>query len=353
MSKVEPFAVSFLERIRDFAKAKKLALQRLPGWVRATHVRYAQLKRSTIFVFEDSSPGKDSFTDCGTVWSDLQFMLELPEYVPLSASIRAPSAPKILSIHGSYSEEGKTTLNIVGLYPALFTVGYVHYHSPIGLFNIFVTHTPLGEEVSAIRFLPFALYVHGMDIDNALTDFDAFWDKCTPHLQNTLQFIHDSKSGDYYESIELLERSILMSKERSVIVYGKESDTSSRRELLQVRDYLGRSYDAYRLRDLPKNPSMSLEEKVKLWSSASRFCLMIDRLPSGHLVEYPYLKSTRAVLAMLRQKGKKSTEMIEDNSIDFAFVKTFEFCESPFEVIDSAVEWAEAYVGKRTDEKTR
>jgi len=74
---------------------------------------------------------------------------------------------------------------------------------------------------------------------------------------------------------------------------------------------------------------------------------MIDRLPSGHLVEHPYLKSSRVVLALLRPKGEKSTAMIEDNTLDFPFIKTFEFSDSPFEVIDAAIKWAEEFVKKR------
>ena len=348
------FADSFLKRIRDFVQAEKLKLQRLPKWVRAAHVRFAKLQRSAVFMFEDSPSKQDSCSYYGDVWSDLQFFLELPEYIPLSASLRArPFRNGIVIIIGEYVAEGKVVFNIKGIYPALFNVGYMHYHGPIALLNIFIQHTPLGEEVSAIRFIPFALYVHDKDIKKAIASFDTFWDRCTPHLQDTLRKIHFSEMGDYYQSIDQLQSSVLMSKKRSVIVFGKESDAKSRRELLQIRDYLRKSYDAYMLRDLPKNPSMSLEEKVKLWSSASKFSVMIDRLPSGHLVEYPYLKNTRVILALLRQKGKKSTAMVEDNSVDFPFIKTIEFGESPFEVLDIAVDWAEAYVKKRAGEKAR
>jgi hypothetical protein len=123
------------------------------------------------------------------------------------------------------------------------------------------------------------------------------------------------------------------------------------RELFRVRDYLiAKDYDAYLLRDLPEHPSMSLEEKVKLWSLASRFCVMIDREPSGHLVEYPYVKSVRAILALLRPESKGSTYMIGDDQItDFGYINVFDFKNSPLEVIDIAIAWAEELVKKRIE----
>lgn len=338
------FAKNFLERIRDFVNSDKLIIERLPKWVKSANVKIAKLNDSTIFLFEDSPKDGDSFIDCGGVRSDLQFFLELPEYVPKAASFKTPHGRGLIILHGEYGKDKKVVFNINSSDSALFNVGYVSYHSPLAIVNIFI-QLSFGGDVLATRFVPFAIYVHDRDF----FDFENFWDKCTPHIQNTLRAIHHSEAGDYYQSTKERISGVLVGKEKSVIVFGKDSDPEMLRELLRIRDYLiAKDYDAYLLRDLPEHPSMSLEEKAKLWSLASRFCVMIDREPSGHLVEYPYIKSVRAILALLRPKGSGSTYMIGDEQVtDINYINIFEFQHSPLEVINDAITWAEKLVAAR------
>jgi hypothetical protein len=335
------FAVNFLKRIREFVDSEKLVIERLPKWVRSASVKIAKLNDSNIFLFEDSPGDTDLFVDYGQVRSDLQFFLELPEYMPEGASFKAPSGRGLIILYGEYGESKRVVFNITSSNSALYNVGYIPYHSPLAIVNIFIQLSARGD-VLAIRFVPFAIYVHDKD----LVDFENFWDKCTPHLQDVLQAIHNSETGHYYQLTKDRKSGVLIGKERSVIVFGKDSDPEMLRELLRVRDYLvSKNYDAYLLRDLPEHPSMSLEEKVKLWSLASRFCVMIDREPSGHLVEYPYLKSVGAVLAVLRPKGTGSSYMIgAERSPD---IKFFEFINSPLETLDTAITWAEKMIREK------
>jgi hypothetical protein len=313
----------------------------LPKWVESANVKFVKLNNSNLFLFEDSPKKGDTFIDCGRVKSDLQFFLELPEYIPKGAIFKAPRGRGIVILEGEYSKEKKVVFNIISSNSALFNVGYVNCHSPLAIVNIFIQQSVDGN-VSAIRFVPFAIYIH----DDDFVDFENFWKKCTPHVQNNLLNLHNSKAGDYYQLTEECNRGILVSKERSVIVFGKYSNPEMLRELHKVRDYLiAKAYDAYLLRELPEHPSMALEEKVKLWALASRFCVMIDREPSGHLVEYPYLKSVGTTFAVLRPKGKGSTSMIErERSPD---IKVFEFNRSPLEKLDNVMTWAEKMVKEK------
>lgn len=90
--------------------------------------------------------------------------------------------------------------------------------------------------------------------------------------------------------------------------------------------------------------------KVKFWALASRSCVTVDREPSGHLVEYSYVKSVRALLALLRPEGRGSTYMIGDDQItDFGYINVFEFKKSPLEVIGTAITWTEELVKKRIE----
>lgn len=342
------FAEDFLGRIRGFVESEKLSVNRLPKWVKSAKVKIAKLNNSNLFLVEDSLSERDVIVDCGVVRSDLQFFLDLPDYAPKAASFRAPDKQStgLIILQGEYGEGRQVVLNITSSDSALFNVGYIPYHSPLAVVNIFVQLSVSGE-VLAIRFIPFAIYAHDSDV----IDSEGFWRKCTPHLQDTLRFIHHSEAGNYYQKTAESKSAVLVGKEKSVIVFGKyrEPEVS---ELIQVRDSLrAKNYDAYLLRDLPEHPSMSLEEKVKLWALASRFCVMIDREPAGHLVEYSYLKSETVILALLRPEDGGSTTMIEDNPIDFPFIKTFKFKGSPLEVIDSAVTWAEGYIKERIKAK--
>jgi len=346
----QSFARNFLERIRSFVNSEKLMIKRLPKWVESANVKITKLNNSNLFLFEDSLIKGDSFVDCGGAKSDLQFFLELPEYVPKTVSFMAPHKGGLIILHGEYGKDKKVVFNVISSdkrgHSALFNAGYIPYHSPLAIVNIFIKLS-VSEDVLAIRFVPFAIYVH----DEDLNDFEGFWDKCTPHIQNTLQFIHDSDAGDYYQSTEGRKSAVLVGKEKSVIVFGKDSNPGMLSELHQVRDYLRtKDYDAYLLRDLPEHPSMSLEEKVKLWALATRFCIMVDREPSGHLVEYPYVKSVRAILALLRPEGRGSTYMIgNDEIIDFGYINVFEFRNSPIGILDTAIAWAEELVKKRIE----
>jgi hypothetical protein len=181
-----------------------------------------------------------------------------------------------------------------------------------------------------------------------LDDFDAFWEKCLPAIQEEIATL-SKNNGDYYQSNIQLQKAIGMSKERTILIFGKDSDYDNLRELTEVRDYLSsKEYDAYLLKQLPEHPQMSNEEKAKLWAMVSRFCVMIDREPSGHIAEYTYLKNSRTVLAFLRLKGKGSTYMIGDDSLlEINHIKVFEFEKSPLEVLSDAVEWAEDFLAKK------
>ena len=75
---------------------------------------------------------------------------------------------------------------------------------------------------------------------------------------------------------------------------------------------------------------------------------MIDREPSGHIAEYEWMKSQRTILAFVRQRGKGSTNMIGDEYIvDYNFLNLFEFENSPLEVLDSVILWAEDMIRQR------
>ncbi len=94
----------------------------------------------------------------------------------------------------------------------------------------------------------------------------------------------------------------------------------------------------------------SNEDKVRLWTLSSRFCIMVDRVPAGHIAEYVILKQQNSILALLRPRAMGSTRIIDySNLVDLNFIQNFEFELSPLEVLDSAVTWEEGIARSREE----
>jgi hypothetical protein len=192
--------------------------------------------------------------------------MRLPEFTPkgYSLNLERKGAKGLVCMIGPVNQTQGATLRITQANTAFTNIGYVPYHLPYALFNLFFELSPNGV-IFAIRFIPFAIYVNDEDIKR----FTQFWLEFHSQLQNTLLSLYQ-ESGDYYLSRKEDLKAILVLKDRAVIIFGRYSEPEFT-ELTNVRDYLSRRYDAFLLKDMPKHPAMSLEEKVKLWSLASKF----------------------------------------------------------------------------------
>jgi len=87
-----------------------LNIDRLPKWVKSVNVKLARLNNSILFLFEESFSDEDEFIDCGEVKSDIQFLLDLPEFIPKAACLRAPEKTNggLVILHGEYGEDKKS-----------------------------------------------------------------------------------------------------------------------------------------------------------------------------------------------------------------------------------------------------
>lgn len=132
------------------------------------------------------------------------------------------------------------------------------------------------------------------------------------------------------------------SKKAGVIVLGKDNGPELQ-DLVLVRDYLrGRGYDAQLIKELPEISMMTNEEKVRLWTLSSRFCVMVDQVAAGHIAEYVIVREQRSILAVLRPVRSGSTWMIGDDPwVDVNFIRIFEFEQTPVSALDNAIGWAE------------
>ena len=140
-------------------------------------------------------------------------------------------------------------------------------------------------------------------------------------------------------------------KQNSVAVLGKDSPPEA--DLLRrIRDELGTlNYRAFLVREENSLSGQTPEEKVKLLTLMSKFCVMEDTAASGHIAEFEYCKTNRVVLILLRKKGHGSTWMIGDAElVDLNFIKTFSYDDNNLrEVLVAATNWAEFFIKRREE----
>jgi carbamoyl-phosphate synthase large subunit len=82
----------------------------------------------------------------------------------------------------------------------------------------------------------------------------------------------------------------------------------------------------------------------------SKFSILIDRDPARRLTEYETAKAHKNVLARLvpKERDSKATHMIgghEDDDVEH--IREFAFEDSPAEVLDDAISWAESVIERR------
>lgn len=197
------------------------------------------------------------------------------------------------------------------------------------------------DEPIAVRYIPFALFVP----NNNLV-FEKLWEICQKRIFKLL--VEYLPSDHSYRTEPVEQKSIMASIEDTIIILGNYKEPF-KSELASVRDYLRDiGYDVFLIEELPETSEQSLSDKVRLWTTASRFCIMIDREASGHIKEYEMVKDQRKPLVLLRPKESGSTWMIgDDELVDLNYINTFEFQDSPLETLDDSVKWAENLLAKR------
>ena len=343
---LKEFLIDFVNTLRRTIGLKGWNIGRLPSWLTSTRVRFGSINDMLIVVFEPSFHN-DEHNYLGKIFSDSAILLSIEDFSPTSWNLKAKDVNGIIILQGDINSGQKTVFNIVGEYPALFDCGYAGHHGPIALFNLLIERSYTTQsQPHSIRFIEFALYVHKSEVERK----DHLWGICMNQLIMFLETIHNSKIGDYYQKYKAKTNTFQTTTAATVIVLGKDTKPELE-ELIQVRDYLSmKGYDAHLIKELPEIPMWSNEEKVGTWTKASRFCVMVDRTPSGHIHEYGILKSQRSILALIREKGSRSTYMIGDDAlVDANNIRTFEFEDNPIGILDNAVGWAEDIIKKREE----
>lgn len=335
----ETFAKSLLIALRKAVDSSGLEYDKLPRWFRGANIRLAELNGSTIIFFERSPSEDDQVVEYRKVESDVEFVFpnreSTCEGVMFSLTEWDEEEPGLSSMSNLSLSISSDNQCFTDIHKGTDHLGFAFY-------NVTVQYEP-GEQIEAVRYLPFSLFLPSRHV----SDFPSFWNQCAENLLSTIGSLYDSPIAEY-RSEAMAEKGVLSSIEDTVIILGNY-DEPFEDELRQIRDYLIRlGYDAFLIKDLPSQDEMSLEEKVKLWTTASRFCIMVDREASGHIKEYEIVKSERKPLILLRPENGGSTWMIgDDELIDLNYIKTFEFTDTPLGATEEGIQWAEDLLHER------
>lgn len=193
----------------------------------------------------------------------------------------------------------------------------------------------------ATGYLPFSAMIHDFDFDDMWNTLRIF----NGNVELYLQAVYKTEIGDYYESRGGAGESLSTDIEDSVIILGDYDGGQHEAEMKKIRDYLeSKGYRPSLIKELPSHPSHSLTRKVKMWCLTSRFVVLIDREPSGHIREYSDLSSEDVPLALIRESDTGSTFMIGHERLTDDYIEPFEFETAPSETVDDVVSWAEEFI---------
>ncbi|WP_126664343.1 hypothetical protein [Haloterrigena salifodinae] len=189
--------------------------------------------------------------------------------------------------------------------------------------------------------------VDGM-VRSVSSDTDTVYDIFNS-FSNIGNFIQSEADAD--NSLASAIQNLRNAAKNSVIVLGN-FDEPYKEELRDLRQSLNSmGYEAYLVDDLGERTEDSVDRAARLLMNMASFCVMVDREPSGHLVEYKYAYDDRTILARLEpaSRGRASSAMIASEEPEVDFLEDFEFSEAPSEVLDELVEWAEEQIEKRQE----
>lgn len=354
---VEAISKKILDLVRDTAADLELKQKRLPRWMEAGSIVGANPHDTYCVSIEHRVGESDTFefrTDVSeTTELFLDFKVNDPQYAGAKWKEQYPPDPEIETIvfpremaaDLPMHEEGDDVgMRLRSKNSVLFELPSLKYHNPIVVENLYLQTLSESGHWSRTKYIPLAIFIHEYDMYNRPSEVV---ESVATEILRTLKTIHDSTEGDYYAKKRNRSESLTTSVNDSVIVLGAYDDGKFERELENVRDQLQLDdYQASLIKDLEGHPARSITHKVKMYSLSSRFCVMVDREASGHLVEYSELMDEEIPIALLRKQGSGSTRMIGHERVTNDFVELFEFEESPIECLPDVYDWVDDFLNQ-------
>lgn len=168
-------------------------------------------------------------------------------------------------------------------------------------------------------------------------------------------FLKEIKSSRLYIQQGIKQFSALFDeikkyRERCILIIGCDSTDEGRAKLDNIRGVLDNlGYEGILVRKYRDIESQSIEEKMILFASITKFVICENSYFSGHIDELNICARNRLVTVVVHEKGKYTTWMQSCYPIDFSFIKKIQYTQKTFQRdIVKAVKIAEKLVNERT-----
>jgi hypothetical protein len=140
-----------------------------------------------------------------------------------------------------------------------------------------------------------------------------------------------------------LEEYVASFRRKTVLVLGSY-DPEGKRRLQSIAAALEQTgYEPVLVEDIPEFEHYDLSQKVVAIGAVSRFIVIDDSTPSGHLAEVELCRTNRWVTAILRADARGASWMTAGASITSNVMLEAAYDpESPQSAVDEATRWAEA-----------
>ncbi len=140
----------------------------------------------------------------------------------------------------------------------------------------------------------------------------------------------------------------------SVLILGKDTGPALDR-LKRIESKLQElGYYTYIIKEQPDRVGEGVVQKVMRYALSSRFVIIENSEPSGHLYEIPHVaKAAECVTIVLQEEGKGATWMFEDAYSKHKHWRKIEYKDDSLEdAVAQAAAWAEGFVREFSDYQT-
>lgn len=140
----------------------------------------------------------------------------------------------------------------------------------------------------------------------------------------------------------------------SVLILGKDTGPALDK-LKRIESKLQElGYYTYIIKEQPDRPGEGVVQKVMRYALSSRFVIIENSEPSGHLYEIPHVaKAAECVTIVLQEEGKGATWMFEDAYAKHKHWHKIEYKDDSLEdSVAEAAAWAEEFVREFSNYQT-
>jgi hypothetical protein len=174
------------------------------------------------------------------------------------------------------------------------------------------------------------------------------WQLKLPHLTRPAAVADSIKAA--FDLVWHCADSILENSD-SVLILGKDTGTGLNRlkRIAAKLEQLG--YYTHIIKEEPDRAGEGIVQKVMRYALSSKFVLIENTEPSGHLYEIPHVaKAAECVTVVLQESGKGATWMFEDAYAKHRHWHKLAYDDADLErTVEVAAAWAETFVGEFAD----